>query len=198
MKILAASDLHNNKEVVKQLAKEAEDENVDLILLAGDLSVFGDLEPDMVGPFVATGKKVAFVSGNHDVVGTEEMLKEKYKTIDLQRHAFAYRDVGVFGAGGSNIGINISTDEETFENLSNGFKYIKSAGKKIMMTHMHPKGSMVEKFTFPGDGGVTKAIYRFKPDIHISGHIHEMEGFEEKMGDTKVLCIGSRGKIIEI
>ncbi len=198
MKILAASDLHNNKETVKKLAEEAVKEKVDLILLAGDLSVWGDLDSEMVGPFVATGKKVAFVSGNHDVVGTEQILSEKYKTIDLQRHAFSYEDIGIFGAGGSNVGINISTDEETFDNLSNGFRYIKDAGKKIMMTHMHPKGSIIEKSTFEGDAGVTKAIYKFKPDIHICGHMHEMEGFEEKMDDTKILCIGIRGRIIEI
>ena len=63
---------------------------------------------------------------------------------------------------------------------------------------MHPSGSLIEKFSFPGSKAVRKAIDKFKPDIHLCGHIHEMEGFEEKIGKTIVFSVGKRGKIIEL
>ena len=199
MKILAVSDIHGNSGLVEQLADEAEKEHVDLVLIAGDISEFGELAKGMIGPFLKKGKKVAFVMGNHDAPGVAEFLTEQYKIANIQGYSLIYDDVGVFGCGGANIlGMNFLNDDEMFHYLSNGFRYVKKAKKKIMLTHMHPKGSMIERSSFPGSKAVTKAIYEFKPDLHICGHIHEMEGFEEKMGKTKVFCVGTRGKIIEI
>lgn len=39
---------------------------------------------------------------------------------------------------------------------------------------------------------------KLQPDLFISGHIHELEGIEEKIGKTRVINVGRRGKIIEI
>jgi Icc-related predicted phosphoesterase len=153
----------------------------------------------MIKPFLEKKKKVAFIAGNHDMPGITEALKEEYSILDIQHHSVVYDDVGIFGCGGANIlHMNFTPDEDMFTYLANGFRYVKGAKKKIMVTHIHPKGSMIEKFSFPGSEAVTKAVYELKPDIHICGHIHEMEGFEEKMGNTRIICVGARGKIIEV
>lgn len=199
MKILAAGDLHESADGVKKLAEEAGRENVDIVILNGDISNFGELPKGMIKPFLDKGKKVAFVAGNHDMPGITETLREQYDILDIQNRSVVYYDVGIFGCGGANImHMNFTSDDDMFKYLSNGFRYVNGAQKKIMVTHIHPKGSMIEKFSFPGSEAVTKAIYELKPDVHICGHIHEMEGFEEKMGDTRVICVGSRGKIIEV
>ena len=69
-----------------------------------------------------------------------------------------------------------------------------------MVTHVHPDKSKIEKFTkvFPGSSGVRKAIEKFHPDILLCSHVHEAEGIEEKIGKTKVINVGKKGKIIEI
>lgn len=199
MKLLAAGDLHDDHEGVRKLAEEAEKEGVDLVVINGDISNFGDLAKGMIKPFLDRNKKVAFVAGNHDVPGITEVLKEKYDILDIQNKSIIYYGVGIFGCGGANIlHMNFTSDDDMFTYLSNGFRYVKAAKKKIMVTHIHPKGSMIEKFSFPGSEAVTRAIYELRPDIHICGHIHEMEGFEERMGNTRVICVGSRGKIIEV
>ena len=86
------------------------------------------------------------------------------------------------------------------ESSFKGFSKIKDAKKKIMVTHVHPTGTKMEKFThvFPGSKGVQKAIERFKPDILLCSHVHEAEGIEEKIGNTLVINVGKKGKIIEI
>ena len=199
MRILAVSDLHDSKQQVEKLAQEAVDKDVDLVLIAGDLSEFGELSHGMIGPFLERGKKVAFVAGNHDMPGTAETIEEKYKIPDVQKHSVIYDDIGIFGCGGANIvGMNFHTEDEISYYINAGYRYIKSAKKKILLTPIHPKGSIIEKSSFPGSKAVTKAIYELKPDLHICGHIHEMEGFEEKMGKTKVICVGARGTIIDI
>ena len=69
-----------------------------------------------------------------------------------------------------------------------------------MVTHVHPSGSMIEKFTqfFEGSKAVKRAIDKFQPDIMLCAHVHEAEGLEEKIGKTRVINVGSKGKIFEI
>lgn len=196
MKILAASDMHGNEEVVEKLANDAE--KADLVVIAGDITEFGETPKGMIGPFLKKGKKVAFVIGNHEAPGTDELLVEEYKITNIQGNAFISDDVGFFGCGGANIGINFMREEDIHFYLAMGFKYVQNAKKKVMVTHVHPAGSKIEKFSFPGSAEVTRAIYQFKPDVHICGHIHEMEGFEEQIGKTRVVCVGTRGKMIEV
>ncbi|HLC77086.1 MAG TPA: metallophosphoesterase [archaeon] len=198
MKILATSDIHGNEEAVKKLANDAQKDGADLVIIAGDISDFDETPNGMIGPFLKKNKKVAFVMGNHESPGTDEFLVEKYKITNLQGYSFMVGDVGFFGCGGANIGINFMSEEQMHYYLAMGFKYIQKAKKKVMVTHVHPSGSKVEKFSFPGSAAVTHAIYQFKPDVHICGHIHEMEGFEEQIGKTKVVCVGARGKMIEV
>jgi len=64
MKILALSDIHGDKHLAKEMAERAEKENVDLVLLAGDLiSDEGSVE-GLVGPFRAKGLEVGLIPGN--------------------------------------------------------------------------------------------------------------------------------------
>ena len=67
-----------------------------------------------------------------------------------------------------------------------------------MVTHIHPFKSIAEFSGFQGSKQILKAIEKFKPDLMLSGHIHEAEGLEENIGKTKVINIGKKGKIIEI
>ena len=69
-----------------------------------------------------------------------------------------------------------------------------------MVTHVHPTGTTMEKFTniFPGSTGIKKAVDAFKPDILLCSHVHEAEGIEEKIGTTKVINVGKKGKIIDL
>jgi len=91
-------------------------------------------------------------------------------------------------------------NEQIFDSLEKGHSYIEGTQKKIMVTHVHPSGSLIERFThfFPGSGAVRDAIERFQPDLALCGHVHEAEGIEEKIGKTKLINVGRHGKIIEI
>jgi Icc-related predicted phosphoesterase len=49
-----------------------------------------------------------------------------------------------------------------------------------------------------GSIGLRKAIEATKPDVVFCGHVHEAEGIEEKIGNTLVINVGKKGKIIEL
>jgi len=199
MKILTASDIHADKNAVKKLANKAAREKADLVILAGDLTYFDMDWKGMIGPFLEKKKQVLFVPGNHDSLGTAAVLVKKYDIKNLQDYSVIIDDVGFFGCGGANIGLNFTDEDDFFETLYRGFRYIKNAKKKVMVTHLHPSGSMVEKKGgFEGSEAIRKAIETFKPDVHIFGHIHETEGLEEKIDNTVSICTGKKGKIVEV
>jgi len=200
MKILASSDIHGDTRAAEALAEQAERENVDLVVLCGDLTQQEQSTEGIIGPFVKKGKKVVLIPGNHETVATADFLAELYGATNLHGYAIKTGDIGLFGAGGANIGLFQLSEKETFDLLKQGHEKIKHMKTKIMVTHVHPTGTKIEKFTsfFPGSSGIRKAIDTFKPDILLWGHVHEAEGIEEMVGKTKVINVGKKGKIIEI
>ena len=200
MKILASGDIHGDTRLAKKLAEKASKENVDLVILCGDLTYAEESLDNIIGPFVAKDKKVLIIPGNHETNATADTLAQLYDIKNIHGKAVKYKDVGIFGCGGANIGLFQLDEKEIYDKLAKGHKKIDYLKKKIMVTHVHPKGTKMEKFTeiFPGSAGVTRAIKKFKPDLALCSHVHEAEGIEEMIGKTKVINVGRKGKIIEL
>lgn len=162
----------------------------------GEISTQG-----LLFPFKELNQKVLIIPGNHESAATTEFLAEKYDAVNLHGYSMRFEDVGIFGCGSANIGVFQLKDDEMFGLLKNGFDYVKDSKKRIMVTHVHPDKTLMSKFTenlFPGSKAVLKAIKEFKPDIAICSHVHEAEGIEEKIGNTRLINVGKTGKIIEI
>ncbi|MFC1755099.1 metallophosphoesterase [Thermoproteota archaeon] len=200
LKILAAGDIHGDIGLARKLAEKAEKENVDLVVLCGDLTFFDQSTDGIVGPFVKKHKKVLLIPGNHESLATTDFLAELYPVKNIHGYSVKYHDIGIFGAGGANIGIHQISEKDIFDLLKKGYDKIKYLKKKIMVTHVHPSESKMEKFSniVPGSEGVKKAVDKFHPDILLCSHVHEAEGIEEKIGKTRVINVGKKGKIIKI
>ena len=200
MKILASGDIHGDTGLAKKLAQKAKKQKVDLVVLCGDIT-FADTSTDnLIGPFVKNKLKVLLIPGNHESVATTDFLAQIYGVKNIHGYSVKHKNVGIFGCGGANIGLMQLSEREIYDLLKKGFKDIETVKKKIMVTHVHPSGTKMEKFTeiFPGSEGVRKAVEKFKPDILLCSHVHEAEGIEEKIGKTRVINVGKKGKIIEI
>lgn len=195
MRILAAGDIHGDSNLTRKLAEKADRENVDLVILAGDITSPIETK-NLLKPFKDKHKKVLLLPGNHESFATTDFLAELYGMRNIHGYSVRAGDVGIFGAGGA-IDFN-TTDKELFEMLKKGEKYIDNSRKKIMVTHMHAKGSRSEFSGIEGSRGIRKAVEKFQPDILIHSHIHEGEGLEEKIGKTRVLNVGRKGILIEI
>jgi Icc-related predicted phosphoesterase len=202
MKILASGDLHGDSSLAEKLAKQAEQEKVDLVILCGDLTYFETSTDNIIGPFKKRNQEVLLIPGNHESVATADFLAQVYGMKNIHGYSVVYNDVGIFGAGGAtNVGPGpIVTESDMFDLLKKGNEGLKNIHKKIMVTHMHPEGSLMQKFSeiVPPSSAVKKAIDTFKPDILLCSHVHEAEGIEEKIGGTRVINVGRKGKIIEL
>jgi len=207
LKILAAGDLHGDKEQSKKLAEKAKKEKVDLVILTGDLTFFEQDTTGIVGPFIEKGLRVLLIPGNHETLATADFLAELYGGKNIHGYAVIYKGVGIVGVGGSNVGPNfVLTEEEIWETIKQGFERLKMIEKYsplekiLVISHTHPSGTLMERFTtfFKGSTALRRAIEYFKPDLVLCSHVHEAEGLEEKIGKTKIINVGRNGRIIEI
>ena len=200
MKILAAGDLHGDFSLTKRLAQRAKKENVDLVVLCGDLTDFEKSTDNLIGPFKKVGKKLLLIPGNHESLATADFLAEVYDVKNIHGYSVKYEDIGFFGCSGVNIGIHSIPEDEIFDLFKKGFDKIKYLEKRIMVSHVHPSKTKMEKFSkwIPGGTGVRQALDELKPDLLLCSHVHEAEGIEEMVGKTKVVNVGSEGKIIDI
>ncbi|MCX8159116.1 MAG: metallophosphoesterase family protein [Candidatus Pacearchaeota archaeon] len=197
LKILAASDIHGESKIAKALAEKAEKEKVDLVVLCGDITGFEETT-NIIKPFKDKNQKLIIIPGNHDSFATADFLAELYNVKNIHGYSVKYENIGIFGAGGADIGPGTISEKELFETLKKAHSSLKGIEKKIMITHMHPSKSLSEFSGFPGSKAITKAISQFKPNILIHGHIHEGEGIEEIIGKTRIINVGKKGTIIEI
>jgi hypothetical protein len=197
LKILAAGDIHGDSRATKILAEKAEKENVDLVVLCGDLVGFRETN-DIIKPFKDKNKKVLILPGNHESFATIDFLATLYGVTNIHGYSAKYNDIGIFGAGGADIGLTALSEKELFTTLKKAHDGLKGIERKIMVTHMHPKGSLSEFSGFEGSSAITKAIKELQPILLLHSHIHEAEGLEQTIGKTKVINVGKKGRIIEI
>ena len=98
LKILAAGDIHGDTSLTKRLAEKAKKENVDLVILTGDLTWAEQSTDNIIGPFAKAGKKVLLIPGNHETLATADFLAEVYpNTKNIHGYAMKFGDVGIFG-----------------------------------------------------------------------------------------------------
>jgi uncharacterized protein len=193
LKILAAGDLHGDIGIAKKLSEKGKRSKVDLVVLAGDIYGYSKGKPGILKPFRDAGQKVVFIPGNCDFDEEHERLKKEGRSI--HNYYVTYGDVGIAGIGSPNWKLEL--DDSDLSEIKRNFKRMKPS-KKILVSHLHAKGTSAEFSGVPGEGVIRKAVRDFKPDLLISAHIHEAEGIEDKIGKTRVVQVGRKGKILEI
>lgn len=199
MKILAASDLHSDSKIAEKLAKKAKKNNVDLVLLGGDIIEMGSEGKGIIGPFKKEGIEVLMVHGNHDQFTDIEFLSKKYGKGIYNLHSYykEFDDAVVFGAGGIEWGFDLKNEGLTpFKNKWNKFKN----KKKIVLTHEPPFNTKLDDlgWTKAGSHSLRNFIETYNPDLVLCGHIHETFGLTDKLNKTKIINVGTKGVIFEV
>src|SRR3989338_1638666 len=121
-RILAAGDIHGDSRTTRKLAERAERENVDLVILAGDITSPIETK-NLLKQFKDKGKKVLLLPGNHEDFATADFLAELYGMKNIHGYSVKYNNVGIFGAGGA-LYFNIS-ERELFGTLKKGYDALK-------------------------------------------------------------------------
>ena len=197
-KILAIADIHGDSMLVKQAAKKAKKENVDLVIVAGDFTWFGQPAKGIVSPFLKNKIPLLAMPGNHDPQTISQELEQIYRgVVDIHKKYFEKNKIGFFGTGTTDWGF-YEDGKIVYDELKNAHKKIKNLKKKIMISHCPPEGSKIELLGCPGSQGVRKALDKFQPDFLICGHMHEGGGLIETIGKTTVINVARKPIVFEI
>ena len=194
MKIISFGDVHEDTNNLIKIKSELE--NADLIVISGDLTNYhGKVEAKKVLESIKRyNKRLLAQYGNLDQPEVNEHLTGE--GVNLHGNGYVFGDVGIFGCGGSsptpfNTPSEISeTDIKKY--LTDGYSKVKDAKWKIMVCHTPPKDTAIDVIRsglHVGSSVVRDFIVQYKPDVCISGHIHESRG-REMLGNTIILNAG--------
>src|SRR5574337_72018 len=204
MKIISFGDIHEDTSNLVKIKSDLE--MADLIVISGDLTnCHGEAEAKKVLEAVKKYNTHLLVQyGNMDKPEVDNYLTKE--GINLHGNGYIFENIGIFGCGGSSptpfhTPSEISeTDIERY--LTNGYNKVKVAKWKIMVCHTPPRDTqtdIIRNGIHVGSITVRNFIMKHKPNICITGHIHESKG-KDKLGDTVVLNAGMfrNGWYIEI
>ncbi len=194
MEIVSFGDIHEDISNLKPLKNELE--TADVIIISGDLTNYNGIREakKIIEGIMKYNKNVLAQLGNLDKFEVDDYLTEK--GINLHRNGYIRDGIGIFGVGGSNP-TPFRTPTEFSESeieafLLEGFEKVRETRFKIMVPHMPPNGTridMIRNGAHVGSHSVRDFITKYKPDISISGHIHEARG-NDKIGNTLLFNAG--------
>ena len=206
MKILAISDLHAKEN--QRLYDYLEDNNIDLLIVSGDITNFGPPEfaEDFLNKVSDLGPTAVAIPGNCDTKDVLEKIN-KSKAICAHNDIIEYENLIIYGFGGSNptpFDTPFEFDDDViYDHLKKLFNSKKAIniGKKekesvgkvdILLTHAPPydsKVDIIENGTHVGSEAVKKIIDEYQPRISICGHVHESVALD-MVGNTVVVNPG--------
>jgi len=197
MKILAFTDLHEDKEKIDQIIKKAK--YVDILIDCGDFTWFGNKTREVITKIAKTEKPFFLIHGNHENPNEVQKISDEFDNVKfIHDKLITVGDIQIFGHGGGGF----SYEDKKLEVVSKKVKLnLDSSKKLIYINHAPPYGTKFDLMPAPyghvGCASVTKVIIDLKPVIFLTGHIHEGEGKQQKIGETIALNPG-KGKVITI
>ena len=199
MKILAFSDTHLHKKAIQMIKENSA--KVDLLICAGDISIFGRGLKEVLKELDNSIKKPLFIiPGNHEEGSPLEEICKPLKNVHyMHKRAKKIGDYIFFFWGGGGF----AQRNPSLETATEKFKQQKKKEDKVIfITHAPPYHTELDFLDWAGHVGCKserKFIQEIKPVLHICGHLHE--NFNKKQilyKKTLVLSPGPAGTIIEV
>lgn len=210
MKILAFVDLHSkprspeyvdfytSTKYIKKLKERAKKEKPDLIICAGDVSLFENHLEEMMKRISKMGKKILVIPGNHETNSIMRKICSFHDSLTfLNKKAIKIGDYVFVGFTGEGF---LRRDQE----LERFIKKIKPKikGKNVVLvTHAPPYKTKLDKIgrEHCGNKTISNFIQANKNIVlEICGHIHENAGKKDKLNKAILVNPGPLGALIEI
>ncbi|MCP3682813.1 MAG: hypothetical protein GY861_09005 [bacterium] len=194
MKIYAFVDTHGDMKGIEKIRKKSE--KADLLICAGDITVFEENIERVLKKLDSIGKKILIIHGNHE---TEETMKTACKLCKnlVFLHKKTYKQDDFLFIGYGNLGFSL--EDSAVDRFAKKFRK-KVKEKTVIITHAPPYNTKLDKIwnSNHGNRSIRKFIEKLEPVVAISGHLHENNGKEDKIKNTKVINPGPYGKLIKL
>lgn len=194
MKIISFGDVHMATRNLARMGEAMRD--TDLVIVSGDLTNFGGSADasKVIDEVRAACARVLALPGNLDRADVIPLLERA--GVALHGRGTVIEGVGIFGCGGSNITpfktpLELS-EEEIYATLMRGYAEVRDVRPLLMVCHTPPFETRCDRIVGGRAVGSTAArrfIEEFRPDLCISGHIHEAAGVDA-IGPTTIVNAG--------
>lgn len=194
MKIVSFGDVHmatRNLDLMGEVMRDA-----GMVIISGDLTNFGgdDDARKVLDDVRRVCPRVLALPGNLDrreVIGFLER-----EGVALHGRGMMLDGIAIFGCGGSNLTPFHTptelTEDEIYGTLMAGYEQVRGHRPLLMVCHTPPFETRCDRIVGGRAVGSTAArrfIEEVKPDVCISGHIHESAG-ADAIGPTRVFNAG--------
>ncbi len=197
MKILAFGDTHGNITLLNRVVAKAKKSGVDIVICAGDLSMFSHKLGRLV-KILSKCKKAILLHGNHESPKEMRAICSHYPNIVFlhkKSHRMGKYLFLAYGGGG------FSRKDRSFESSAARLSpKIKEGDEVVFITHAPPYNTKLDLVygNHVGNLSIRKFIEQAKPQLVICGHIHECENKMQVLGKTLMINPGHDGKILEL
>ncbi len=139
MRILAFTDIHGSLQALNRVKQKVKSQNPDLLVCAGDISLFERGITALMKNLDKLGKKIMMIHGNHESAVTLNNLSKLFKNIIfIHKTYFTENDFLFLGYGGGGFSIiDREFDRTAISKFKNIIKNNKSK-KIILVTHAPP------------------------------------------------------------
>ena len=194
MKIISFGDVHMATRNLERMGEVMRD--TELVIVSGDLTNFGGIDDarKVITDVRRACASVLALPGNLDKREVISFLEAE--GVALHGKGLVIDGIGIFGCGGSNItpfGTPMElSEDEIYATLRAGYETVREVRPLLMICHTPPYDTKCDRIMSGRSVGSTAArrfIEEVKPEVCISGHIHESAGVDE-IGPTKILNAG--------
>ncbi|MGV8086899.1 MAG: metallophosphoesterase family protein [Candidatus Woesearchaeota archaeon] len=202
MKVLFFVDTHGSDSKLHKIIEKSKD--VDLLVCAGDFTVFESDMKKILRVLDSIGKPVLIIHGNHETASSVMIECEQLKNMYfIHRTYYISDDIIFYGHGGGGF----STRDEKFTNDTKKFMdeldtLSNKQNKKyklVLVTHAPAHGTNLDYLDIHvGNKSITEFIINHAPILAVSGHIHETAGYEDTIHKTRLINPGWDGMIINL
>lgn len=197
MKLLLFSDIHSD---LKTLERHMDTE-ADYYFAAGDM-VNWARGMDRIGEILARrAGKVFVLPGNHESAHDIAVLCERYNLANFHGKSISVGGYHIAGLGYSNRTPFNTPGEYSEEELQQHLTPFEDLAPLILVCHCPPKGTALDRAgegLHFGSASIRHFIDQRQPAYFFCGHIHEAEGAQVTLGNTKAVNVGKRGFLLEI
>lgn len=191
MQILVLSDIHSRIKNLEEIISSIHDKTVDLILITGDLTNYGEEKQTNEILDKLNGFEILAIPGNMDTRQALQTLEKKKISLHGKKKKIGkWTFVGQGGGLTGDPGELMNTEKEIEKTLD---KLLDKKEKTILLTHLPPKNTKIDLshgILHIGSKAVRKIIEKKQPKLHLCGHVHEALG-EDKIGQTTSINPGA-------
>ncbi len=199
MKILAFTDIHGSKKALLVLKNKTKKENPDVLVCAGDISLFDIKTELLLRRIAALQKNVVIVHGNHESERDFPRIAKKIQNIKyIHGTSFVCNDTAFIGYGGGGFAM----DDTALVRMQKKLGELIAAHhdkKIVLVAHGPPYNTALDNVggRHVGSRTLRQFILNSKIDVVICGHLHENFRKKDTIKKTTVINPGPFGMIIK-